>query len=798
MERTERAGDIKTDAGNTAGTNAPGAPVQAANEDSPTGGYLYRLIARRPSRAIIYISFGLSAFYLGICGAYLWGRYSAQAFENIPLLDLAVAGAIIFLPVMTLWLVTFLIWQGQELKLMGEALARTAMRLTEPEDMASEKMTTLAGGVQREIDAMRLGLEEALDQAAALNSMISRQLEGLEAGTGRAEYRARAIEQVLERNRTSLEEIAHTLGSEADTISLAVRGQVESVRAISRKAEEELQEASSRLSGHTETLARAAEAASASAGSTSNMLDRQSSRLEVVAETALTKANELSDRYERQRGAVLESVNRLDEGRAELDKSFLAQRAQIEGMAQAMAAKTKEIDQTVADLSARIDKTANDLAGQIEGALHAAANRTKALGTTFASQVTTVINAAEEAATAVTRSTRDTTQAVSKAAEEAAATLTQATNAAAGRANEATAAMRQSASQLAQEATATLTQASDAAAEHTGKATQAMRQSANALAQDAAALGEEIEKSSTALHMDFDARNKDMRATLQSTANEIEKASEQLGGAMFRIGGAAKDAGRSLHSASTDLEKRMEELPGEAATGAKALREVLEEQVSALAAIAEIVVRHARVLDKTSPLPPAAPAQRAQPLAPPHAPPLAPRPPAPSKTDRHDTNPPPAPPRRWGISDLLAAAGQKEGAPEPEIVDMDPSETEREFHRTSLNVIETLQSLAIDLDRALEQSPPVELWHRYKSGERNVFTRRLYNLSGRDLFDQIAQKYRDEPEFRDNVDRFIALFEKLLVAASERDRDNILAETYLTSDTGKVYLMLGQASGHIS
>jgi hypothetical protein len=41
------------------------------------------------------------------------------------------------------------------------------------------------------------------------------------------------------------------------------------------------------------------------------------------------------------------------------------------------------------------------------------------------------------------------------------------------------------------------------------------------------------------------------------------------------------------------------------------------------------------------------------------------------------------------------------------------------------------------------------------------------------------------------------MFEQLLSAASSRDRDNILVETYLTSDTGKVYLMLAQASGRL-
>ena len=114
-----------------------------------------------------------------------------------------------------------------------------------------------------------------------------------------------------------------------------------------------------------------------------------------------------------------------------------------------------------------------------------------------------------------------------------------------------------------------------------------------------------------------------------------------------------------------------------------------------------------------------------------------------------------------------------------------------------MHIIESLQSIAIDLDRALEQSPPPDLWRRYKAGERNVFARRLYNLQGRDLLDKISDKYASEKEFRADADKFINLFDQLLNDANDRDREGILAETYLTSDTGKVYLMLAQATGRL-
>ena len=41
-------------------------------------------------------------------------------------------------------------------------------------------------------------------------------------------------------------------------------------------------------------------------------------------------------------------------------------------------------------------------------------------------------------------------------------------------------------------------------------------------------------------------------------------------------------------------------------------------------------------------------------------------------------------------------------------------------------------------------------------------------------------------------------FERLVEQATDDDRDNILLDTYLTSETGKVYLMLAHASGRFS
>ena len=62
-------------------------------------------------------------------------------------------------------------------------------------------------------------------------------------------------------------------------------------------------------------------------------------------------------------------------------------------------------------------------------------------------------------------------------------------------------------------------------------------------------------------------------------------------------------------------------------------------------------------------------------------------------------------------------------------------------------------------------------------------------------FDDIRKKYRADREFKQTVDRYISEFERLLEEVSRDDRGQVVARTYLTSETGKVYTMLAHAAG---
>jgi hypothetical protein len=149
--------------------------------------------------------------------------------------------------------------------------------------------------------------------------------------------------------------------------------------------------------------------------------------------------------------------------------------------------------------------------------------------------------------------------------------------------------------------------------------------------------------------------------------------------------------------------------------------------------------------------------------------------------------------RTGWLSELLTRASHEAEAPTREA----PREPAREAPppEAARHTVDSLDSLAVDIARMIDHDAVAELWDRYKRGERNVFTRKLYTMQGQKAFEEIRKRYRGDGDFKRTVDRYIGEFERLLEEVSRDDRGQMLARTYLTSETGKVYTMLAHAAG---
>ena len=112
--------------------------------------------------------------------------------------------------------------------------------------------------------------------------------------------------------------------------------------------------------------------------------------------------------------------------------------------------------------------------------------------------------------------------------------------------------------------------------------------------------------------------------------------------------------------------------------------------------------------------------------------------------------------------------------------------------RVSL-LIESLNSTAIDVTKILSNEVTDSAWAAYLKGDRGVFTRRAVRLLDATEVREIAQHYEAEPEFRDQVNRYIHDFEAMLRRLLVDPDGSALSVTILSSDMGKLYVALAQA-----
>ena len=118
---------------------------------------------------------------------------------------------------------------------------------------------------------------------------------------------------------------------------------------------------------------------------------------------------------------------------------------------------------------------------------------------------------------------------------------------------------------------------------------------------------------------------------------------------------------------------------------------------------------------------------------------------------------------------------------------------ENRTRRVSL-LIEALNSTAIDVNKILSNEVADTAWAAYLKGDRGVFTRRAVRLLDSGEAREIQRHYEEEPDFRDQVNRYINDFETMLRRVLA-DRDGAtLGVTLLSSDMGKLYVALSQAA----
>ena len=71
----------------------------------------------------------------------------------------------------------------------------------------------------------------------------------------------------------------------------------------------------------------------------------------------------------------------------------------------------------------------------------------------------------------------------------------------------------------------------------------------------------------------------------------------------------------------------------------------------------------------------------------------------------------------------------------------------------------------------------------------------MLTLRDRNKMAAVKDKYQQSGEFREYVGRYVTQFQGLLEQAKKRDHNGVLGATFLSSDLGKLYLVLARALG---
>lgn len=750
---------------------------------------------------IVWASLFFAAFWVAGIGAYAVGLVGVDRLLTLANEWYYLIAAVIIVPIALAILIAILAREAKIMRRQSTSLAIVASHLAEPEEHAARNLTRLGRAIRRELEVFNTAVESATARMATLEVATNERLSFIERTALAAQERVEIATGKLGAEREKLAQFTQALDTVVLTASQTLTSKLQDARAAARTASESLHAEHGAIAGLISTLQSASHNVSAKALETGKEIERQAQRLDAASEAAAARSEQVVARHERQRAALADTIDRLKQENDHMARALDYQREGMNKLVISMTDETKKIGTFTMEGARRLDDTAAIMAQRIV----------------------------------------ETTQLFAREAEK---------------------------------------------------------------------LRTSSELTSSGLEQAMQ--------TIRSAGDSSFDAAGRLGTVLMGLRDTATTASQQIESTVIRLSKMLHELPTEAATQARNLRLLLDQQAlgmndlterlsSAFDRVQAIEMARQQPAQLSAPLPATHPVQTPQPAHPqtpraPHVhdgvPPAVPHfrvpqfqpgqvpdfnipPPAqepapnyrtqaPSHNARHlppvdngdqrgwfglakrpirqplDAQDLPADDRGgWDMKALLAAAEARDGdrrIPQPprrsdvradqgrdrlgqaepphshllQQPQTQPAQQQPQLpvraqpqtresttgplpHPTSArHMIESLQALAIDLSRFLEDDPPLDLVRRYRNGERNVFARRLASVLGAEHARLIAQKYRDDREFRDTVDRYVQVFEALLEQTSHSDRENVLVETYLTSQTGKVYVTLASAIGRLA
>lgn len=708
-------------------------------------------------------SFLFILFWLGGIGAYVVGLFGWDRLVQlqVPYEWYGLIAAALVVPVILVIFIALLSREMRILRRQSVQLAHAAAELTEPEDHAARSLTKLGRAIRRELDLFNTSIESASARMSTLESQANERLALIERTSTAAQERVDRATGKLGSEREKLAQFTHALDQAVLAASEILTQRLQDAKLAARDASQSLHAEHGAITGLISTLQAASTTVAAKASESAKEIERQAQRLDAASEAAAARSEQVVARHERQRAALAETIDRLKQENDHMARALDYQREGLNKLVTVMVDETKKIGTFTVEGARRLDETAAIMAQRIVETTQLFTRESEKLRTS-----TELTTSGLEQAMQTIRSTGDSSFD------------------AAGRLGSVLISLRETAASASQQIEGTVGRLGkllqDLPAEAAGHA-QHLR---TMLDQQAGAMSDLSSRVSVAFDrvQAIETNKHQPAASLrappqqQSIPNfsvppaghlappgrgqQPQQAGDQMAGEPRGWFGLAK---RFVRAPGEGPDLPLDERSGGNGNGwdMKSLLAAAEHEKPQPTHTRRIDPR----LDRTQTHPAS------------HEPGLRQQPQHPQQHRAHPSQQGPQP-----------AQGRAPAAPMGDAAS----------HTSSRHMIETLQAMAIDLDRFLEDDPPLDLLRRYRNGERNVFARRLVSILGREQTERIGRKYREDGEFRDTVDRYIQQFETLMEQTARSDRENVLVETYLTSQTGKVYVALASAIGRLA
>jgi hypothetical protein len=308
--------------------------------------------------------------------------YSPQIWQIRSLSDVialpgVIAGLVgIIIPVLLFYAFAIMMARAQDMRNAARSMAEVALRLSEPETIASERIMTVGQAVRREVSAMNEGIERTIARASELETLVHSEVNALERSYADNELRVRGLVHELgsereaivnhaERIRTSIVGVHDqlredlSLATEEIAVRLATSGEAFAsmidtrAATITEKSESAIQSLGSLLAAKTDSLLQTLTSSGfALANEFDNRLDSLTSNLSTHGNTILsqfeTRASTMDSNAEKLNAALNDRARQLNE---------------------ILIARTREINESLTGGERTISTTLDDVLAKLNSTL---------------------------------------------------------------------------------------------------------------------------------------------------------------------------------------------------------------------------------------------------------------------------------------------------------------------------------------------------------------------------------------------------------------------------------------------